>query len=51
MMGVPTTYIPLLEAAKKTTKRPKLRYSVSGGSSLPVAAIERFRAEFGVEIY
>jgi long-chain acyl-CoA synthetase len=51
MMGVPTMYIALLEAAKKTTERPKLRYAVSGGSSLPVAVIERFRAEFGVEIY
>ena len=51
MMGVPTMYIALLEAAKKTTDRPKLRYAVSGGASLPIAVIERFRAEFGVEIY
>lgn len=51
MMGVPTMYIALLEAAKKTTDRPKLRYAVSGGASLPLAVIERFRAEFGVEIY
>ncbi|MCU1556990.1 MAG: long-chain fatty acid--CoA ligase [Microbacteriaceae bacterium] len=51
MMGVPTMYIALLEAAKKTSDRPKLRYAVSGGSSLPLAVIERFRAEFGVEIY
>lgn len=51
MMGVPTMYIALLEAARHTTDRPKLRYAVSGGSSLPLAVIERFRAEFGVEIY
>ena len=51
MMGVPTMYIALLEAAKKTADRPKLRYAVSGGASLPLAVIERFRAEFGVEIY
>jgi long-chain acyl-CoA synthetase len=51
MMGVPTMYIALLEAAKKTSDRPKLRYAVSGGSSLPLAVIERFRTEFGVEIY
>ncbi|MET4782376.1 long-chain fatty acid--CoA ligase [Glaciihabitans sp. UYNi722] len=51
MMGVPTMYIALLEAAKKTSDRPKLRYAISGGSSLPLAVIERFRAEFGVEIY
>lgn len=50
MMGVPTRYLALLEAAKKTTERPKLRYAISGGSSLPVAVIERFRAEFGAEI-
>ena len=51
MMGVPTMYIALLEAAKKTSDRPKLRYAISGGSALPVAVIDRFRAEFGVEIY
>jgi long-chain acyl-CoA synthetase len=51
MMGVPTMYIALLEAAKKTTERPKLRYAVSGGASLPLAVIDRFRDEFGVEIY
>ena len=53
MMGVPTLYIALLEAAKKTTERPKLPYAISGGSSLPVpvAVIERLRAEFGAEIY
>lgn len=51
MMGVPTMYIALLEAAKKTTDRPKLRYGVSGGSAIPLAVIERFREEFGAEIY
>jgi long-chain acyl-CoA synthetase len=51
MMGVPTMYIALLEAAKTITERPKLRYAVSGGASLPLAVIERFREEFGVEIY
>ena len=51
MMGVPTMYIALLEAAKNTDERPKLRYAVSGGASLPLAVIERFRQEFGVEIY
>ena len=51
MMGVPTMYIALLEAAKKTPDRPPLRYAISGGASLPLAVIERFRAEFGVEIY
>jgi long-chain acyl-CoA synthetase len=51
MMGVPTMYIALLEAAKNTDERPKLRYAVSGGASLPLAIIEKFREVFGVEIY
>ena len=51
MMGVPTMYIALLEAAKATDERPKLKYAISGGASLPLAVIERFRQEFGVVIY
>jgi long-chain acyl-CoA synthetase len=51
IMGVPTMYIALLEAAKATDERPKLRYAVSGGASLPLAVIERFKEVFGVEIY
>jgi long-chain acyl-CoA synthetase len=51
MMGVPTMYIALLEAAKTIEERPKLRYAVSGGASLPLAVIDRFREVFGVEIY
>jgi long-chain acyl-CoA synthetase len=51
MMGVPTMYIALLEAAKTIEERPNLRYAVSGGASLPLAVIERFREVFGVEIY
>ena len=51
MMGVPTMYIALLEAAKNTDERPNLKYAVSGGASLPVAVIDKFRDVFGVEIY
>jgi long-chain acyl-CoA synthetase len=51
MMGVPTMYIALLEAAKTIKERPKLRFAVSGGSTLPLAVIERFKEEFGVPIY
>ncbi|MBK4347170.1 long-chain-fatty-acid--CoA ligase [Lacisediminihabitans changchengi] len=51
MMGVPTMYIALLEAAKATDERPKLKYAISGGASLPLAVIERFREVFGVVIY
>jgi long-chain acyl-CoA synthetase len=51
MMGVPTMYVALLEAAKTIPERPKLRYAVSGGASLPVSVIEKFREVFGAEIY
>jgi len=51
MMGVPTMYIALLEAAKNTDDRPKLRYAISGGASLPVAVIDKFRDVFDAEIY
>jgi long-chain acyl-CoA synthetase len=51
MMGVPTMYVALLEAAKTISERPRLRYAISGGASIPLAVIDRFRAEFGVEIY
>lgn len=50
--GVPTMYIALLEAFKASPGRSeRLRYGVSGGSSLPLAVLERFREAFGVEIY
>jgi long-chain acyl-CoA synthetase len=49
--GVPTMYVALLDAATRRPDRPPLRYAVSGGASLPLAVIERFREVFGVEIY
>ena len=50
--GVPTMYMALLEAIRASPGRPEgLRYGISGGSSLPVAVIDRFRELFGVEIY
>jgi long-chain acyl-CoA synthetase len=50
--GVPTMYIALLEAAKSSAVRPAgLRYCISGGASLPVAVMDKFRDEFGSEIY
>ena len=51
-LGVPTMYVALLEAAKTTDVRPAaLRYGISGGASLPLAVMDRFRAVFGVEIH
>ncbi|MCR1160268.1 long-chain fatty acid--CoA ligase [Paenarthrobacter sp. UW852] len=50
--GVPTMYVALLEAAKANPGRPEaLRYGISGGSSLPVAVLEKFREAFGAQIY
>lgn len=50
-MGVPTMYIALLDAASRNPQRPPLRYGASGGAAIPVAVIEKFRAEFGAEIH
>lgn len=49
--GVPTMYIALLAAAREDERRPALKISASGGSSLPVAVIDKFREVFGAEIY
>jgi len=49
--GVPTMYIALLEAARTDARRPRLRIAVSGGASLPMAVMDRWRETFGSEIY
>ena len=49
--GVPTMYIALLEAARNDSRRPKLRIAVSGGASLPMAVMDKWRETFGSEIY
>ena len=50
-MGVPTMYIGLLAAARTDDRRPTLRIAASGGSSLPVAVIDKFAEVFGADIY
>ncbi|TVU58465.1 long-chain fatty acid--CoA ligase [Paenarthrobacter nitroguajacolicus] len=51
-MGVPSMYAALLESAKTSEDRPDaLRYGISGGASLPLALLSRFREVFGTEIY
>ncbi|HEU0132539.1 MAG TPA: long-chain fatty acid--CoA ligase [Mycobacteriales bacterium] len=50
-MGVPTMYIALLDTARTDERRPALRIAVSGGASLPVAVMDRWRETFGSEIY
>lgn len=49
--GVPTMYVGLIEAMKAHPTTVSLRYAVSGGASLPVAVIERFREVYDAEIY
>jgi len=49
-MGVPTMYVALLEAARADGRRPRLRYGLSGGASIPVAVLERFAEVFGVPV-
>lgn len=51
-VGVPTMYVALLEAAKTVAVRPgALRYGISGGASLPLAIMDKFRDVYGVEIH
>jgi long-chain acyl-CoA synthetase len=51
LMGVPTMYITLLDAAEHDPRRPPLDRAFSGGSALPVAVLERFEQVFGCRIY
>lgn len=50
-VGVPTMYIALLEAQKRASLPTALRYAISGGASIPVAVIERFREVFDADIH
>ncbi|KUM33564.1 long-chain-fatty-acid--CoA ligase [Arthrobacter sp. EPSL27] len=51
-LGVPTMYVALLEAAKTVDVQPDaLRYGISGGASLPLAVMDKFRDVFGVDIH
>ena len=50
--GVPTMYIALLDAARAHEGAlPQLRIAVSGGASLPMAVMDKWREVFGSEIY
>jgi long-chain acyl-CoA synthetase len=51
LMGVPTMFIALLDAAERDPRRPPLDRAFSGGSALPVAVLERFESVFGCRIY
>lgn len=49
--GVPTMFIALLDAALAGGDVPRLRYALSGGSSLPEAVIESFTRVFDCPIH
>ncbi|WP_194409258.1 long-chain-fatty-acid--CoA ligase [Microbacterium cremeum] len=49
--AVPTMYVGMLEAARRSDARPPLRYAVSGGAALPVAVLEGFRESFGADVH
>jgi long-chain acyl-CoA synthetase len=49
-MGVPTMYIGLLDAAKSSDLRPKLKTALSGGAALPLTVLEKFAEVFGTKV-
>ena len=49
-MGVPTMYVGMIEAAKTSDHRPRLKQAVSGGAALPVPVLERFAEVFGTSV-
>lgn len=49
--AVPTMYVGMIEAARRSDQRPPLKYAISGGAALPVAVLDAFNAEFGVDVH
>ena len=49
--AVPTMYVGMLEAARRSSERPPLRYAVSGGAALPVAVLEAFAEAYGADVH
>jgi long-chain acyl-CoA synthetase len=49
--GVPTMYLGLLDAVSSGGQPVSLKLAVSGGASLPVAVIERFKDVFDADIF
>jgi len=49
--AVPTMYVGMLEAARRSPDRPPLRYAVSGGAALPVAVLEAFHEAYGADVH
>ncbi|MGF6822762.1 long-chain acyl-CoA synthetase [Microbacterium sp. ZKA21] len=49
--AVPTMYVGMLEAARRSPERPPLRYAVSGGAALPVAVLEAFHDAYDADVH
>ncbi|TLQ01079.1 long-chain fatty acid--CoA ligase [Nesterenkonia salmonea] len=49
--AVPTMYVGMLEAAKRSGARPPLRYAVSGGAALPEPVLEEFSSVYGAQVH
>ncbi len=50
IMGVPTMYARMLDAARANDTLTSLRLAVSGSAPLPDALAERFHTRFGIEL-
>ncbi|MFE1788436.1 long-chain fatty acid--CoA ligase [Streptomyces sp. NPDC059525] len=51
VMGVPTMYLALLDAAGSDPRRPPLERAYSGGSSLPPAVLRQVEEVLGAPVY
>ncbi|MDG9727002.1 long-chain-fatty-acid--CoA ligase [Streptomyces sp. DH41] len=51
LMGVPTMYFALVEAASRRPVRPRLDRAYSGGAALPVRTLDAFETTFGCPVY
>ncbi|MER6910220.1 long-chain fatty acid--CoA ligase [Streptomyces sp. NPDC000594] len=51
VMGVPTMFIGLLEAAGRSPDRPPLQRAYSGGAALPVRVLEEVTRAFGCPVF
>ncbi|NII95008.1 long-chain-fatty-acid--CoA ligase [Microbacterium halimionae] len=49
--AVPTMYVGMLEAARRSPDRPPLRYAVSGGAALPVVVLEAFAEAYSADVH
>ncbi|WP_125776543.1 long-chain-fatty-acid--CoA ligase [Antribacter gilvus] len=49
--AVPTMFMGMIEAGRRSEARPTLRYAVSGGASLPLAVLSAFEETFRAQVH